>query len=193
METDFDDEHVLDFRDENVRLPPWFKNENLRILFASGDWLLDGIPNTQQFDEYDIHTCFPFGEDIIAAPMNGDGPNFKSNLDYIRNKQYHSRLICILNIKDDAQMKRFNQMFEQKVVEINTLDPRVFQINCENVAIMATEVLKPNGILMMPTTCAPNMISHEFECTARKCTKKTSGGKRKRRIYRKTQRRPLKK
>ncbi len=186
MDYAFNDEHVLNMAKEGVKIPDWFtKRNNLRIMFASGDWIKYGIPNTQEFSEYDIHTCYPY-DDMVEA-KNGTGYDFESNVKYIRENHYHSRLICILDVDDVTQMERFIEIFEHKVVEINTIDSNAYRINCKHIALMAEEILQPNGVILRPALCSSDLITHRFECEPRKCTKRTMGGRRKR--SKKTQRR----
>jgi hypothetical protein len=182
------DEHVLNMANEGVQIPDWFtKRENLRIMFASGDFIRDSIPNTQEFSEYDIHSCYIVKDDHYT-PVNGYGTDLESNVNYIRENHYHEKLIIILDLYDDAQISRFTELFINSVSEINTLDIRIFQPNCASAAHMIYNVLQPNGIVVRPATqCVSNLITHGFECERRKCTKKTVGGKRKR--GKKTQRR----
>jgi hypothetical protein len=85
-----EDEHLLDFSKEGVRVPEWFqKKRHLRLMFASGDWVIGGVPNTQEFADIDIHTCYPSGTNIPSNPFEGDRIDIEANLEYIRRFHYH--------------------------------------------------------------------------------------------------------
>ena len=182
------DEHILYMGDEGVTLPDWFtKRNDLRIMFASGDWKQNHVPNTEKYSEYDIHTCYPL-TDMHTNEVSGNGFDMEKNLQFILDNFYHERLIVMLDLSNNTQISRFTKLFTNSVSEINTLDARVFPTKCHIAARMMYEVLQPNGIIMNAASqCVGDFIAYRFECESRKCTKRTVGGKHKR--GKKTQRR----
>ncbi len=155
------EEHLLDFSNEGVRVPDWFKKRNdLRVMFASGDWVIGGVPNTQEFVDIDIHTCYPSGDNIPSNPLEGDRIDIEANLKYIRGSHYHQKLICYLDIKDRKQVHRFIAAFGGAVSTIETLDSRIFPLDCTNTALLVAELLQPGGSanLLDPGNCKVELL-----------------------------------
>ncbi len=151
----------MDFSKEGVRVPDWFKKKHgLRIMFASGDWVIGGVPNTKEFADIDIHTCYPSGDNIPSNPLEEDKIDIEANLEYIRRFHYHQKLICYLDIKDRKQVHRFIVAFGGYVSTIETLDARIFPLDCANTALLVAELLQPGGSanLLDPGSCKVELL-----------------------------------
>jgi hypothetical protein len=182
-----DDEHILHMGDEDVTLPDWFiKHNKMRLMFASGDWVRNHVPNTEEFKKYDIHTCYPL-TDMPNYRPDGNYFDMEKNLQYIIDHFYHQRLIVIMDLSNITHVERFVRLFRNSIYEINTLERRLLGLYCINFAHIAAGVLHPTGIIMN-AVCDEVLNAYGLVCENLKCRKSTMGGRRKQR-NRKTQRR----
>ncbi len=180
-------EHVIDFNNPDATIPTWFvKDKDVRILFAAGDWIRNRIPNTQEFESYDI---FLHNTRNNHPTNRGDGENLQANIDYLVTHHYHRKLICILDATDTQQLTKFASLFRNKVSEINTLDGRVFadMMPKEIAGIFFDELLQCGGIVHRMSRVTKELLqSFEYDCDTihRACIKPTivTGGRRRRRV-----------
>lgn len=147
------DERILNFRDENIRLPKQFRNiQPKRIIYAAGD--VFGGPKKNLNDENitNIEAYSKLGYNIFCCTGMED-----TNISYLMNYPELNIVLCILTGTDNIDYPILERLFKNSIDEINTDDTR-FYPSAKTCFIL----LKTGGVcknVSIPYQIAPNKRS----------------------------------
>jgi hypothetical protein len=138
---------VLNFKSGHIdNLPDWFQipEMGLKVICGPGDYvhfdesLNRYVTNVEKYIDYDVFVCFGDEGDYQKEAYASVQENERYLIDHNYNK-----LICLIDIYDDAQMTNFKQLFGNQVIHINRQDHHCPIFKMDD----SFELLKAGGIV----------------------------------------------
>lgn len=107
-----DNEHVLNFHEGVERLPEWLPADRLSLIMGAGDLDQGGILNVEKFSDFDVFFCNNWGFN----------KSFERNVTYLEKHYLHKKVICVIDVYNKDQMKRFTELFTHRFRFIDGYD-----------------------------------------------------------------------
>ena len=140
------EDRILNFRNKNLELPPFFNELNeKKLILSAGDGISSykgsplGICNIESMSKYGFNIFCCIYEDNINS-----GCHLKKNIEFLKNNNLNV-ILCLIDLRNDLECDIFDQLFFNHIDYIESHDYRFFLPEKS-----VYNILKYNGICKIP-------------------------------------------